>query len=153
MRFRINGMKSAAETKSRILFEQCPIRHRHLFWLEVRYITDLSVFEEDFKEDDNEVTGTDSSHKIDYEIMELKIIPPYITDYISFSKSSSHSLTEVLVSNCDKEIPSIAEIIAVVDEILDTMRAQRNELRSMTHEQSLTTFHHILSVWNIHTHD
>lgn len=42
------------------------------------------------------------------------------------------------------EMISIREVVAVVEEIHYAMRAQRNELRSMTPEEILTTLRHIL---------
>lgn len=103
---------------------------RHFFRRKFRYTTDISVNEEELKSNDDEVTCTG-------------LYP---------STAPSHGMTDVQIEDFHEELPSISEVVAVVDEILDAIRAQRNELRSMTHEQSLTTFHHILPVCSFHTH-
>lgn len=77
---------------------------------------------------------------------------PFLGHHIPSSQSPSHCVTDVIIFDCHKGLPSISEVVAVVEEILDAMRAQRNELRSMTDEQSLTTFHHILPVCSVHIH-
>lgn len=59
-------------------------------------------------------------------------------------------MTDVEVRDCHEELPSISEVLAVVDEILDAMKTQRIELRNMNREQSLTTFHHIIPVYIFH---
>lgn len=58
----------------------------------------------------------------------------------------------ITVWQCYEPLPSISEVVAVIDEILDAMRAQRKGLRIMLHMESPTTFHHILPVWRFHIH-
>lgn len=75
-----------------------------------------------------------------------KAIPPK-----TFSpEPPSHAMTEITVRHCHEPIPSISEVVAIMDEIIHSMRTQQKSLRVMPHGESPKTFHHILPVCNYH---
>lgn len=101
-----------------------------------RYTTDISVYKEEFN---NEVTYTGTNPGIESDIAEKKRVP-FVG--IPSLQTSRHGIADVMLLNCHEGLLSISGMVAVVDEILDAMRAQRNKLRTMTDKQSLTVLNH-----------
>jgi hypothetical protein len=128
-------MKSKANLCSRALGGNRIKRHPHSFGRGVRSRADNSVLEEDVKSHDNKATPSSVYHST-------------ASDITLSSQPPSHGMDGIEVTHCYEPLPSISEVVAVIDEILHSMRAQRKGLRIMAHGESPTTFHHILPVWS-----
>lgn len=147
MCFTINVVQSNAKAKIRHFGRECLPPLRHWFRRECRYRADIPAYEAGSNSHGSEVTRTTKVN-----VVEGEERVDFVRDHMPWPQSSSHGMTEVSIHNCHEGLPSISEVVVVVDEILDAMRTQRIELRSMTQGQSLTTFHHILPVCSFHLH-
>lgn len=130
-------MSSNAKAYSSYLGGHIRKRNTHSFSRGIRYRADNLVLDKDMSSNDNEATPSGLVHDT------------ASNDTLS-SQSPSHGMTDIYVHDCHEGIPSISEVVAVIDEILDSMRAQRKRLHAMPHRESPTIFHHILPVCSVY---
>ncbi|PLB51022.1 hypothetical protein P170DRAFT_509069 [Aspergillus steynii IBT 23096] len=111
-------------------------RPRHFYkpWLGYRYAPDTSVYQDELKRRNYRAPVPGMPYKRVLRLGDL--IPSFL--------SLSHGMTEYDVHFCHDKLPSISEVLAAVDEILHSMRSQRDELQNKEFKQGSTAFNHIL---------